>query len=193
MASTDDILVNNLSDALQQAQRYLLFGVTSAALLLVLTIENVVLHDSESKIQVPSIGAVNPELAVICFVVGYLAFGILANSACGRAFHVAQLIQDPKVAEAAMLRYSFATAESRMVRVGTALLPPFLILVGYLVEVYRSDASFRFSDRVAYQILGYLFLCAPYLTLAMRLVSQPTLASLKAISAAAKNKWDQPI
>lgn len=180
MASLTDIHVGNLHDALQQAQRCLLLGATSAALLLVLTIEHPDLRDAASKVQVPSIGTVDPGVAIVCFAFGFLAFGVGANAALGRAFAAALAIheQEPALAEAALLRHCFATADSALVRVGAALFPPLLLLAGQAVARYRGGAAAVSGGDTAALILGLLLFCMPYIVLALRLLARPTAAHL---------------
>lgn len=171
VTTADDILVENLIDALQQVQRYLLLGATSAALLLILTIDSPALLAAKDRVDVPTLGKINPDTAAFVFMVGYVVFGILANAALTRVRNLRPMIQDPDLATAALLRFSFVTADSAFVRASASLVPPLLMVLGLFAELFRTGGRPFLGQDVAYLILGALVICAPYLLLAAAVFS----------------------
>ena len=165
MPSKDDILVSNLRDALQQAQRYIVSGITSAALFLLLVSQAPGLLTSGRPFDLPTLGAVPPGSAAIVLVLVYLAFGLLANSAIGRIRTIGLKIDDPQLVAAALTQFSVITTENPIIRWGAALLPPLLFLVGYLDELHRATET-HFNGST---IVGLAVVAGPYLVVAYHL------------------------
>lgn len=164
MPNIDDILVNNLRDALQQAQRYIISGITSAALFLLLTSQAPELLRSKQPFDLPTLGEVAPGPAAIILMLAYLAFGLLANSVIGRIRTIEAEINDVRIVKAALTQFSVVTIENRVIRWGAVLLPPLLLLVGYLIEHSRSETPVN-----VFTIVGFAVIAGPYLVLAYRL------------------------
>ncbi len=169
MANDDEILVANLKDALQQTQRYVLYGILSAALLVLLSLDAPRLISVGQQAEVPIAGKVDPTAAAIIFTVGYLAFGILASLALARIRKIAAVITDARIVNAVLTHFCLPTIDNRAIRVAAALLAPVVLLTGYLLEKHRASAAI---DALGLT-LGLAALATPYVVLAYRLLKPP--------------------
>jgi hypothetical protein len=165
MPAIDDILVDNLKDALSQAQRLILWGVGSAALLLFLSVDAPDLIRQEESVSVPVVGAAAPMRAALIFWLAYFAFGISAYLAIGRIRKTISEIDDKRAVEAVLQRLTLVTVDSRLLRVGAALLAPLLILAGYLLEHGRSTVPVDLLTTLS----GFVVVFLPYLAVAVLL------------------------
>jgi len=168
MANIDDILIGNLKDALQQAQRYLISGIVSAALLVVLSMDAPELIALEQKVDIPTVGKVAPGPAAIILWFAYIIFGFLANSTLGRIKKIALAITEVQMMDAALTYFSLITIDNVIMRVGTMLLAPVLIMIAYLVEQYRSANPIDVATAFMI-ILGFVLVAVPYIPLAVKL------------------------
>lgn len=160
IADRNDILVSNLRDALQQAQRCIFAGILSAALFVLVDNEAPELLRSGDRVEIPYLGKVTSGLAAIALFAGYFVFGLLANSAIGRIRKIVAEIQSNEIATAALLQFSIVTVESTTIRAITVLLAP--ALMGACVFIERSRGA---TQSVAGLTLGIALLCSPYLFL----------------------------
>ena len=166
MPTKDDILLRNLDDALQQAQRYLWLGVVSAALFVVLSMRAPGLIANNQEVEVPVVGKAAPGTAAVVFFLGFLAFPVLASLAIARIRRIASSISDRQIVDAALTRFSILTLDSTLLRVISALIAPLLILSGYGLEQLRGAERLDALKVV----VGFPFISAPYLLLASGLV-----------------------
>jgi hypothetical protein len=166
IADQNDILVSNLRDALQQAQRYIFAGILSAGLFVVIDQEGPELLRSGERVDIPYLGKVTSGLAGIALFSAYFIFGLLANSAIGRIKKIVLKIHDDEVATAALTQFSIVTVESRTIRIITVLLAPALMGVCLLIE--RSRGA---TQSLAGLTLGVVLLCSPYLFLLCRVIN----------------------
>src|SRR6266850_3189834 len=166
MPSADDILANNLGDALGQAQKFVFSGIVSAALLVLLSFDSPELISLKQKIKVERFGEVAPGMAAIILWLTYLISGFLANAAITRITDITSRINSDEMTKAMLTRFSIVTLESATLRVSAALLAPVLLLISYTVEQARG----AIPPTVIIAALGILAISAPYVVLAFRLV-----------------------
>ena len=119
MADQQDILVKNLQNALDQAQRYLIAGILSTGLWIL--IDNTLLEGE--KADIPFIGKVAPELGVLILIFAIFFSACFAVSAMRRARKIISQISDKEVVNAALTHFTILTIESRTLRILAVLLP----------------------------------------------------------------------
>ena len=165
MPDPKDILVENLRDTVRQIQRYMVVGIGSAFLSIAIARRGPELWASGQNFYLPILCVeVDPGLAGITLIVAHVIFGSMAVSATSRVGRIAKEIGDKKLVNAALMYPSIATAQFSVLRIGSAMLPPLLILAGYLVEQVRGETTFEVAAFV-----GFLVISVPYFILAYRL------------------------
>lgn len=127
MASAEDVLAENLKEALKQAHRHIVFA-TSAALFLLLLVAGQWDAAATKQVRVPLIDAdVEGGLARIVVSVAYFVSGCLANLAVWRARKIMwRLRNSPSLREAVLTYPSIPTITRTGFRI-TALLFPIML------------------------------------------------------------------
>ena len=164
MPSSTDLLLKNLEDALNQAQRYVISGCASAALFVVLVNDAPRLLESGGTMEVPTLGPIDPRLAALVLMIAYIVFPLLAASALDHLKGLVADIKDQSLVEAALKRLSIATTTNSFLRRGAVLLPPVLLFSGYVVEQLRGA-----TPVTVWAGVGYLMFSLPYLCLLKKL------------------------
>lgn len=164
MANKDDILVHNLRDALRQAQQYILSGIVSALLALLVSIDAPNLVETGERVGVPFLGNLNPGPAAIILMFAYFVFGLLANSSISQIKKIIKIMNDESTADIALTYLSIVTIKSTFVRLGAILLPPLLLSAALAVKHFGGGSS---SHWPIYSVLLWM---SPYLVLAYRLL-----------------------
>ena len=163
MANKDDILIHNLRDALQQAQRYILWGILCSLLALLLSIDAPQLTVSGGKVDLPHVGTINPGSAAMILMVAYFVLGLLANSAISQIRKIITMIDKEFIAHYTLTYLSVVTISNGFIRLGAILLPPVLLVATLVVEYVRG------ADLTPWSIVGILVFASPYIFLAYRL------------------------
>jgi Trk-type K+ transport system membrane component len=172
MATSEDLMAKNAVDALDVSQRYLLLGMASAALLALVTLDTPRLMATRERVDIPSVGKLDLDLATLLLWLGYIGFGVLANSALSRAKECAAGLADTELGVACLSHFTLLTSSSRFIRLTSTLLPALLFIACYVIEAQRHPRLFDLQ-RVGYLVIGFLVLLAPYLRLATSVYDRP--------------------
>jgi hypothetical protein len=159
MVDREEILVDNLQNALEQAQKYVIAGILSAGLCVL--VDNDALMKTGEKVDVPFIGKVSSEIAFFILFVAFFFSGCFAVSATRRARKIISKISDKKIVNAALTYFSILTIENIILRVLAVLLAPGLIFGSLLIDQYRSEV--RLSWHTIF--FGALLYFLPYIFL----------------------------
>ena len=129
----NEILLENLRRSFEFYQQSIVWSMTAAAACFILSLT---LRNPNS----PPIKVLYGEISVslgwsIAFAITFV-FGVIAASATANVERIlARMSLDDDIREAILLYPSFATSANRLVRYGTALLPPLLSFAAYELEV----------------------------------------------------------
>lgn len=172
MASVDDILTDNIKDALSQAQWFLTAGIVSAVLFVLSSIWTLAASINKAEVfSVPIVGEFPRSWAVIVLLCSYVVCGCLANLAISRILRLLPLV-DVSIARALLTRFSLFTAHSRLIRLGGILLAPSIIFFSWSILALMDGVP----QHIVFLIgpLSYV-LGLPYIRLARRLRQAITL------------------
>jgi uncharacterized membrane protein len=166
MPDKNDILVKTLQDALQQAQKYIIAGILSAALFILVDNKAPELLRSGDRVDIPQLGKVPSGVAAIVLFSGYFVFCFLAISVIRRIRKIASQIDNKEIRSAALTQFSIVTVESRLLRIITVLIAPALLSASIFIERSRGATPSLLAIIVAFPLLflPYLFLLYQVLT-----------------------------
>ena len=165
MADPKDILISNLKEALNQLQRYMVFGLGTSLFLLTLAgTEPGRLSGDSPGIKLP--GELLPvpvslSVAVSVVVSAYWVAGWLATIMVSRANHIVERLRDsPELLEAALTYPSIPTTRVHGPRIGLAILPALFVGIAVFITS-RQDSSKK--------VFALIMLALPYIVLAIQL------------------------
>jgi hypothetical protein len=161
--SPQDVLAENLKEALKQAHRHLVFA-TSAALFLLLLAAGEAPPTGLKGIPILEV-EVDPGLARIIAAVAYFVSGYLALFAVFRARRIMWRLREwPELREAVLMYPSIPTTILRLFRMAALLLPVLLFLAATVPSTFKMEAQ----DARGW-LLAILLLSAPYVVLMRKL------------------------
>lgn len=137
MADREEILVKNIHNALDQAQRFVIVGIVSAGLSALISNNAPDLLKTGEKVEVPFFAKVSPGIAFLILFPAFIFSACFAYSAITRARKIIAEISDKEIANAALTHFSLFSMESVALRVLAVLLAPGIIFVALLVERSR--------------------------------------------------------
>jgi hypothetical protein len=163
----DEILVENLRKALDFYQQAIVWSMTAASvcLLLSLRLRNPNSPPIEVLYSVVSVSFGWAVAFTATFVLGIVAWSAIQNV----ARIVGRMSVEEDLREAVLMYPSFATNPNKLVRFGTALLPPFLGLIAFGIELINEShlpggqpLLHRSVDHWVGCIMALLMLFGPY-------------------------------
>ena len=156
----ESILVTNLTEALQQLQRYLVWSFTASMLFLVLAI----LQPAEVNLPTDVIPLPIPlQGAIAILIPAYWISGALASFSLGRAKRIIFMLGDKKDLLAAALTYpSIPTTRVHGPRIVLAIAPAVFVVIGLVLLFGSRLLSF-------WSIIAVLLLVIPHIGLAVLL------------------------
>lgn len=167
--AAEDILVDNLKEALKSSHNYIVLGTSTALFLLILVIQELQGTVINADVKVPlielSTGRSMAKLTAVvaCFISGYMAY--LAVSRIHRIRWRLRAWQD--IRKAALTFPSIPTTNMAFVRVGAILLPA-LLYSAALVIIFRP--WLKDKDMLVPAIFLILMLNLPYILLIQQLI-----------------------
>jgi hypothetical protein len=168
----DTILLENFRESLQLYQRALVWAMTAAAAFFLLTLS---LGDPQPASISILYGRLSGPAAWVIAMGMFVVLGILAGSSLSNAeAALAKLRVGTEIREAILLYPSLATTPNGFVRIGTVLLSPAVVMIGFGLELYReSDVSAPRGVAWGLGLLMWVMLVvAPYASIAYRLWHQ---------------------
>ena len=170
MAERDDVLLENLREALRQVQRYTVWGIGSALSYFALATTD--LGSTSVDVPVPgsfgSFVSVNTEFAKVLALAIFWVAGAMAVYTHEGAIRISRALQcNPDLLRAALTFPSIATEIYGLVRVSAALIPAGLVLTGLVL-----DAGLRAYIGSTALLMGTAVLLSPYIVFAIELGSR---------------------
>src|SRR5713226_5005543 len=153
MTEVEKVLVDNLKEALQQLQRYMVFGLGSSLFLLVLSSSH---HQSGAEVEIKVPGDFMPgpvplRLAVAIVVAAYWVVGVLATIAVARPKRIVRLLRsdadsyakgpkdNEKIVEAVLTYPSIPTTKVHAPRIILSILPAILFTAAAFRSGWRPN------------------------------------------------------
>jgi hypothetical protein len=167
MPSAEDILVDNLREALKDAHRQIVFGTGAALFFLLLVIQDVWGGGQGGAIVLPLVGVqADRSFAEIIAAVAYFIAGYLAYLAVSRVLRIkARLQSAPQLREAVLMYPSIPTLILTGARIGALLLPVVIFVGGFVPILVRMG----WTDETYGLAWVAVMLSAPYILLVREL------------------------
>ncbi|PKB83198.1 MAG: hypothetical protein BZY88_02575 [SAR202 cluster bacterium Io17-Chloro-G9] len=167
LGRVDDLLLDNLKEALQTIQRYMLIGLASAGGILTLA------ASSPKEVSITGLPAPVPWIVAISIFSGaYWAVGFLSYLTVKRVNEIvkqfgsredrSEAVERAQVLLAALTYPSMLTFRASLPRVGMSVIPPILAVAGFAIAFEKELLDIL-------PILGMLLLAIPYVFLAWEL------------------------
>ncbi len=160
MPDPNEIRLDNLRETLRQIQRYIVLGIGSAIILLSVILQAPDLSKSSATLTLPFIGQVAPSMAAFTLIIAGFIFGAVSVSGVNRVVSIAREIGDESLVDAALTFPTVVTIQSKVLRVGASLMPPILLVLGYMIEHSRTETPFD-----PFALVGMAMISSPYLVL----------------------------
>jgi len=165
MANQDDILADNLKEALRQAHKHIVFG-TSASLFLMLLVIQDWWESGEKNIKIPLIDVSAPSwLAEAIACAAYFVSGYLAYLAVTRARRIMGRLRFlPQIREAVLMYPSIPTIIITGTRIAAIALPVLIFLTSTVPFLFTMT-----GDSWQGLLLFIFILCTPWVLLIQQL------------------------
>jgi len=168
----DEILVGNLRESLNLYQRSLVWAMTAAAAFFIFSL-------SLGNATMPSVpilyGEVSRPVAWMLAMGLSFVLGLLAGSALVNAKATLSRLSKlegvkPDVLDDILLYPSLATNAYKWIRIGTALFPPVVILIGFGLQVSREWSRVAHNNPIWWLSLALfvMIIGAPYVVIAIQ-------------------------
>ena len=167
MAAPEEILADNLKEALKEAQKRIVFGTGAALFLLLLVVQDWWREDGVKTIDVPIVGvSADRTLAGILAAVAYFISGYLASLAVGRAQRIIRRLDTlPQLREAVLMYPSIPTIITTVKRIAALFLPILIFIASSVLVLFMA----RDKD-IGWALLVITFLLSsPYILLIQQL------------------------
>ena len=165
MAAPEDILVDNLKEALREAHKYIVLGTGVALFLLILSIQDLRGTGTVSPVEIPIVKiSAERSLTELISVAIYFISGYMAYLAVSRIERIkVRLHSWPEIRKAALTYPSIPTINITWARMGAAILPALLFSAALLVIFIPRLKDVK--DSLLPIIFFVLALSSPYILL----------------------------
>jgi hypothetical protein len=165
MPTKTDLLVSNLQETIKSLQMFMLSGLGAALFFVLLAFSS----KKEVTLQAPAVGSslpISSNIALALSLSVYWIAGLMATLLVARANRLVHILrkESPELVEPVLLYPSVVTLRVYGPRLGLAILPAVLVIVG----------SVQFWGRQLYSLwpaIGLFFLAVPFPILAIELRS----------------------
>jgi len=164
MPSRTDLLITNLQESVKRLQTYMLTGLGASLFFALLAFSS----EKGVTLQMPAVGSslpISANLALAFALTVYWVAGSVSSllvARVNRLVHILGKRGSPELVEAALLYPSVATFRVYGPRLGLALLPPTLVIIGS-VQLW-GDRLWSYLP-----MIGLLLLALPFLVLGFQL------------------------
>lgn len=144
MAAPEDILADNLREAIKEAHRHIVFGTSTSLFLLLLVLQDR-WGSADKTVNVPFI-AVSADRAIVQAIAGaaYFVSGYLAYLAIARARRIMGRLQaSPQLREAVLMYPAIPTIILTGARIAAVVLPALLFLASTIPFLFTGTAGTR--------------------------------------------------